>query len=625
MTNERPSVLLTRPLAESRQLAEELAERGIDSVVAPLIEIEARADASLDLDGVQALLLTSANGARALGTLTARRDVRVLAVGAATAATARELGFARTESAGGDVDDLVRLVGERLRSEDGALAHVAGSEIAGDLAGKLEARGFQVRRTVAYAARAVATLPAAAGAALGGGQIDAVLLFSPRTAATFVSLVRAAGLADALASVEALCLSASVADKVAGLAWGAVRIADRPEQAALLALLPGTQQPETTVDEPRSEQAAVETLPGTPVTEPARPRRRRWPLLVALIVAGGLGIGGYWVSERLRQADLAPRVAALEVEIARLADAPAQAPAVAPEDVAALAARIDALEADVRTLAAAPGAPDPALAQGIDQAMRRIADLGSRIDSLAAVPAAPAPAIEDRLMAIESAIGAGVARSDVARLDQRAEELASDVALLRAVLDAIAARTAALETAGQTRPLVALVVAVGQLREALRGFAPFTGELAAVSELAKSGDRSFPEIAALEPFAAAGIATAQDLARGFPDVVAAVLTPPPASDAAWYDRALDRLRGLVTVRRLGANVAGDDAAARLARAEAALAAGDLAAAGSEVAAIGSGDPITTAWLAGLGARAAADAALATLGERVIAAVSAAAP
>ena len=55
-------------------------------------------------------------------------------------------GFARVESAGGSVDDLVRLARERLRPEAGRLLHVAGSDVAGDLAGALRADGFAVDR-----------------------------------------------------------------------------------------------------------------------------------------------------------------------------------------------------------------------------------------------------------------------------------------------------------------------------------------------------------------------------------------------------------------------------------------------------------------------------------------------
>ena len=87
-------VMITRPREDAEALAGRLAEDGIESLIEPLLEIIPRADEPLDLDNVQALMLTSANGARALGRATDRRDLALFAVGPATAAAARSAGFA---------------------------------------------------------------------------------------------------------------------------------------------------------------------------------------------------------------------------------------------------------------------------------------------------------------------------------------------------------------------------------------------------------------------------------------------------------------------------------------------------------------------------------------------------
>ena len=47
---------------------------------------------------------------------------------------------------------------ERLRPEGGRLLHVAGSDVAGDLAGLLRDAGFAIERVVLYEARPVAGL-----------------------------------------------------------------------------------------------------------------------------------------------------------------------------------------------------------------------------------------------------------------------------------------------------------------------------------------------------------------------------------------------------------------------------------------------------------------------------------
>jgi uroporphyrinogen-III synthase len=238
------AVVITRPREDARALAKQLAGRGIDALVEPMLEIVPRPlDPPLDLDAVQAILVTSANGVRALATATARRDLAVLAVGPASAEAARIEGFERIECASGDVAALAKLAIERLLPADGPLVHAAGDQVAGDLAGALQARGFSVRREVLYEARATTAFSAVLRDALADGALEAVLFFSPRSASTFVSLLDAAGLIACAGSLDALCLSDAVAQAAGGGAWRRVAVAGHLDQEAVLALLdPGPAQ-----------------------------------------------------------------------------------------------------------------------------------------------------------------------------------------------------------------------------------------------------------------------------------------------------------------------------------------------------------------------------------------------
>jgi uroporphyrinogen-III synthase len=142
--------LVTRPRAEAAGLAAALAERGVEAIVEPLLDINYRDMPAPNLSGVQAILCTSANGVRALARFSPERERPLFAVGNSTTARARAEGFVRVESAGGNVADLARLARERLRPDEGRLLHVAGTDIAGDLAGVLRADGFEVERAVLY-------------------------------------------------------------------------------------------------------------------------------------------------------------------------------------------------------------------------------------------------------------------------------------------------------------------------------------------------------------------------------------------------------------------------------------------------------------------------------------------
>ncbi|HKS90007.1 MAG TPA: uroporphyrinogen-III synthase, partial [Stellaceae bacterium] len=229
--------IATRPRAEAEGLATALAARGIDTIIEPMLEIRCFAGPPPDIAGVRAVLCTSANGVRAFARACPERAVPLFAVGEATAARAHAEGFAHVESAGGAVGDLARLVVERLDPRAGRLLHCTGNAVAGNLAGELGAAGFSVERAVLYEARPAAALSRTTAAALAAGCIDVALFFSPRTAAIFVRLAAAAGLAAAMRRVAAISISAAADAALTPLIFGERHIARRPDQAGILAAL----------------------------------------------------------------------------------------------------------------------------------------------------------------------------------------------------------------------------------------------------------------------------------------------------------------------------------------------------------------------------------------------------
>jgi uroporphyrinogen-III synthase len=233
-------VLVTRSIEDAEPLAAALKDRGIEAVLEPLMSITDVDAPDQVPDGVQALLITSANGIRAFARWNSRRDIAVYAVGDASARAAADLRFARVRSAAGDVDALAALVRDELDPGRGALLHIAGSHIAGDLSGLLEAAGFDAQRQVLYQATAVEKLSPVTVDELTSKTLDGVLLFSPRTAELFVKLAAAAGLEEACRPLVAYCLSQAVADNAKALPWRRVEVAFEPNQRSLLdALGPG--------------------------------------------------------------------------------------------------------------------------------------------------------------------------------------------------------------------------------------------------------------------------------------------------------------------------------------------------------------------------------------------------
>ena len=208
-------ILILRPEPGASETATRASGLGLDPVLAPLFIIRPL-PWQLPDDPCDALLLTSANAARHAGRLP---DLPCYVVGEATAQAARAAGC--RDPIVGPSDGVAALA---MAAEDGRqrILHLCGR----DHLAIAEPRITLVRRAV-YAADAVATLPAAAGAALAQGAI--ALLHSPRAAALF------ADLAGDRSQIRLITISAAAAHS-AGSGWSAVRVAAEPRDQALLEL-----------------------------------------------------------------------------------------------------------------------------------------------------------------------------------------------------------------------------------------------------------------------------------------------------------------------------------------------------------------------------------------------------
>ncbi|HEX4293218.1 MAG TPA: uroporphyrinogen-III synthase [Rhizomicrobium sp.] len=225
-------VLITRPREDAERLALRLALMGHEPLIVPLLETRFRDGDAIALDGVQAILATSANGVRAFARRSVRRDVPLFAVGPQTAQAARAAGFATVRDAKGDAHALGEAAARWASPGAGALLHVKGSDGPSALAAALARKGFAADSVVLYDMEAVAEPPRALRDVFAGG-VDAALFFSPRSAAIFKDC--AAGLATD--ATNAICISQVTAAALAPLVFRETRIAAEPNQQALLSLL----------------------------------------------------------------------------------------------------------------------------------------------------------------------------------------------------------------------------------------------------------------------------------------------------------------------------------------------------------------------------------------------------
>jgi uroporphyrinogen-III synthase len=232
-------LLVTRPEPDASIFAEELRGLGHEPILQPLLEFRALNVDPAKLRAAEALIITSGNCLRALEetSLFAHvRDVPLYCVGAGTARRAQAMGFknllATADTAGQLAAKIIASGGRNT-----ALAHLSGERQAFDLAGALSREGFRIKTVRVYSMEACREFAPAIDAMLKAGDVNGVILMSPRTAEIYVSLCHRHGIADFAKSPLYFCLSKNVAAKLASLNASHVRISGKPNRTALLELL----------------------------------------------------------------------------------------------------------------------------------------------------------------------------------------------------------------------------------------------------------------------------------------------------------------------------------------------------------------------------------------------------
>src|SRR5262245_56857428 len=128
-------LLVTRPQPDGERTAAALRQHGHDVMLAPVLSIEHVSGVDLGSGPWAAILITSANGARAAAAHPRSRELLtlpVMAVGRSSAEAAHNAGFADVTSAEGDGRDLVRRVAARFVGRAGSLLYLAGEDRARD-------------------------------------------------------------------------------------------------------------------------------------------------------------------------------------------------------------------------------------------------------------------------------------------------------------------------------------------------------------------------------------------------------------------------------------------------------------------------------------------------------------
>lgn len=421
------------------------------------------------------------------------------------------------------------------------------------------------------------------------------------------------------------------------------------------------------IREAKADKPPDEAPPVIDAVPADRRQRVVRPLLfgAAFGLAFAAGVAGAWLFGLIQPAAVGPgdpalarRLTAAEIRLAglrkRIAETAKLAAALSEIKVAvsALNSRIDRLP---------PGSAQAGkLAATVTGLSARLAALQQRIEKMGSGAAAKANAeaitkLGDENAALRAALKAGGEKASaeakalsakIAELEARVRKVApveGDVAsanaaaigklraaneeltgALKEALDRVAALEAARSRDATGRlEKGALIVAIGQLREAALSGGAYAEALAPVKTIVASDPELKAPLATLERFAAKGVPTVSRLRAGFErlavDIVRAGRRP---ESGDWLDRAWARARSIVIVRRTGKDVPGQTPEAIVARSEAKMSQGDLAGAVKTLEGLeGTARKAAEGWLSDAQDRLAVGAALRSLNRKAIALVS----
>lgn len=227
-----PNILLTRPKDRSEAFAKEIEACGWTSTIWPLLTIRPLLKEPVEPAHGQSLIFTSVRAIEAMPDPVPVHSAAIC-VGPATAAAAHHRGFTDVTDIAGNAETLVKAL---LTMAPQRYLHVRGVDTRGDIAARLTEAGRPAGEMLAYEAIAANHAPEEIDTAIQAGKIDAIALFSPRSAAILKRLVKNEW-ASRLSKMTIFAISPSAAEPARDMGFARVLVANKPNGSAMRAAI----------------------------------------------------------------------------------------------------------------------------------------------------------------------------------------------------------------------------------------------------------------------------------------------------------------------------------------------------------------------------------------------------
>lgn len=213
-TKMQPTILITRPQNEARELAAYLENAGFIAIIEPIFSVKIIKN-NVDRNIVAAAILTSSNAIETFLSLNLAKNSKIFVISRKIALKLYENGYNNVFYPMISSALLLKeLILEKLSPSDSEILYFCGNFITVDFVKELDPQGFRVQKILSYQVEYKSNFSAEFLAQISSKKIDYVLIFSQNAAKNFYSIVKNHNLLEYFANSKIIGFSDQISAEI---------------------------------------------------------------------------------------------------------------------------------------------------------------------------------------------------------------------------------------------------------------------------------------------------------------------------------------------------------------------------------------------------------------------------